>query len=646
MVLEAPSPAAGVLVPPGEYQVRVSARDFSTIRRFIVHADPRVTDVAAADYESQYALSLKLRDATSQANEAVLRIRAEKARGPSPKLRDELSAIEAELYQVRNSSPKDKIAFPIRLNDRLAGLLAIVQAGDGAPSRSQLLVAEQLMSELRGHLARLARAHSPPGRVLLSPFTFGALAAEEGLLFVPENRAKPESRTIAVHFIRIPGTRRSVSPIFYLPGGPGSFVTRANLETPRIMREIAFLRSSGRDVVFVNQRGNPSVPLTSNMVMSLPPIPLDRPDTEEAEAERLRTAMEQSQAAWTARGVDLAGYDIVNIADDIEDLRKALGYERIILRGGSFGSQWSFAVLKRYPASVDRALLRGIEPLDYGYDSPKFLANAVGRLAAMAEADPELRPMIPPGGLIQAIQTILERLAVPQTVAIADPTSGKPVDVTVGRYDLVRLLKSPTSGSLRDILASWPRFVLELNSGDYRYLAAMVLESRRTPQALPLIVPLIDNSLGISAGREARLRAETEQRWIGPLEPLYLATRDVTLTPRVSDTFRADAPIETPIVLLQGDTDFSTPLENAHHQQQFLRRGHLVTVLGGTHAVDDEMLQLLPDLTAALQRFLAADSDAEIARALKQLPAQATLPAIRFEMKPPSLYARWLKRGT
>src|SRR5450756_1454972 len=56
--------------------------------------------------------------------------------------------------------------------------------------------------------ARDASAQTPPpiGSVFTVPFTFHAgkelLTAEEGLLFVPENRAKPGSRTIGLHFLR------------------------------------------------------------------------------------------------------------------------------------------------------------------------------------------------------------------------------------------------------------------------------------------------------------------------------------------------------------------------------------------------------------------------------------------------------------
>jgi photosystem II stability/assembly factor-like uncharacterized protein len=164
MILEAPSPARGVLVPPGDYSVRLTVDGASTVQPIAVAADPRLSDVTPADYEAQYRLALQLRDAAGRANEAVIRIRAVKkelaaappsGRAEAERLANALTAIEAELYQIRNESPKDKIANPIKLNDRLAGLLALVQFGDGAPTAAQRAVAAELIAELERHLAGL-----------------------------------------------------------------------------------------------------------------------------------------------------------------------------------------------------------------------------------------------------------------------------------------------------------------------------------------------------------------------------------------------------------------------------------------------------------------------------------------------------------
>jgi hypothetical protein len=70
----------------------------------------------------------------------------------------EVSAIEATLYQVRNQSPKDKIAYPIQLNDRLTHLMAQVDEGHGAPIAAQQQVYETLRGELDKALARYRAA--------------------------------------------------------------------------------------------------------------------------------------------------------------------------------------------------------------------------------------------------------------------------------------------------------------------------------------------------------------------------------------------------------------------------------------------------------------------------------------------------------
>ena len=123
--------------------------------------------------------------------------------------------------------------------------------------------------------------------------------------------------------------------------------------------------------------------------------------------------MSMSQAAvdsFRRKGVDLRGYDVKECADDVNDLRRALDYDQIILVGQSFGSQWSFAVMRRHPEIVARALLTGVEPLDFGYDMPSHVLAAVQRMWWEAEKDPQLKPYLPTGGLMAAAREVLQRL--------------------------------------------------------------------------------------------------------------------------------------------------------------------------------------------------------------------------------------------
>jgi hypothetical protein len=190
IVLEGGNPAVGPWAPPGRYEARLTVDGRTEAAPFEVKRDPRVTGVTDADLVAQFELALEIRDAESKANGSVLLIRDLRTQlqasvGPSddPQLResalrfaDDIGELEAALYQVQNQSPKDKIAFPIRLNDRLTGLRSHLERGDAAPSAAYRGVFAELSTELDRTLkaldvlitedlvrlnARLARAGRP-----------------------------------------------------------------------------------------------------------------------------------------------------------------------------------------------------------------------------------------------------------------------------------------------------------------------------------------------------------------------------------------------------------------------------------------------------------------------------------------------------
>ena len=172
---------------------------------------------------------------------------------------------------------------------------------------------------------------------------------ERGLFFASENRRDPRSRLIAVHFLRFPALHgeKGRPPVFLLDGGPGDDSDFTNPQAYYSPSLVERLRRT-RDVVYVSQRGNPKARgLVPALYWKLPGHPMNLPGSAALRREGNRVAVKAVMQEWSDRRVDLRGYDILNIVDDVHELRAALGYDRIVLRGCSFGSQWSLSYLKR-----------------------------------------------------------------------------------------------------------------------------------------------------------------------------------------------------------------------------------------------------------------------------------------------------------
>ena len=152
----------GPLALPGQYQVRLTAGGKTFTESFEIKLDPRITDVTYADLEEKFNLALQIRNQTSLANEAVIKIRAikekMKAEGTSSKnntVLNQLTEIEEALYQVKNQSSQDPLNFPIKLNNKMAALERVVESGEYKPTDGSYKVFEELKAELAVQLNKL-----------------------------------------------------------------------------------------------------------------------------------------------------------------------------------------------------------------------------------------------------------------------------------------------------------------------------------------------------------------------------------------------------------------------------------------------------------------------------------------------------------
>ena len=157
-----------------------------------------------------------------------------------------------------------------------------------------------------------------------------------GYLTVPEDRADPSGRKIRLHVAIFKSTDANPAPdpVIQLAGGPGASALAA---------AIPILKKGGneilkqRDYILFDQRG------TQYSEPYLYCLPYDEYlwDTHEQNLSlddynagalpELATCL----GDWRKQGINLAGYNSAESAADVNDLRLALGYERVNLYGTS-----------------------------------------------------------------------------------------------------------------------------------------------------------------------------------------------------------------------------------------------------------------------------------------------------------------------
>jgi photosystem II stability/assembly factor-like uncharacterized protein len=159
----------GPAVPPGRYTARLTADGSVLSTPLVVTRNPRITDVTDADLHAQYAFSRAVRDKVTEANTAIIEIRRVKSqleerlkrstdarlRATGDTLRVNASAVEENVYQVRNRSNQDPLNFPIKVNNRLATLMSMAERGDGRPTNNMPEIFQILTTELKGYTDRL-----------------------------------------------------------------------------------------------------------------------------------------------------------------------------------------------------------------------------------------------------------------------------------------------------------------------------------------------------------------------------------------------------------------------------------------------------------------------------------------------------------
>ncbi len=169
-----------------------------------------------------------------------------------------------------------------------------------------------------------------------------------------ENREARTGRRIDLNIVILRALQKdhAADPLFLLHGGPGAAATAL---APAYARHPLRER---RDIVMVDQRGTGGSHALPCDFYGDPPD-LQRLVTSQFPVEQVRACREQLE-----KNADLAQYTTAIAMDDVDEVRQWLGYAKINLWGGSYGSLAAQVYLRRHEASVRAVVLEGVLPAD------------------------------------------------------------------------------------------------------------------------------------------------------------------------------------------------------------------------------------------------------------------------------------------
>jgi pimeloyl-ACP methyl ester carboxylesterase len=295
-----------------------------------------------------------------------------------------------------------------------------------------------------------------------------------GEYVVPENREASGSRRITLAVVVLPalGENPAPDPIFVLAGGPGQAAT---MLAPYYLGS---WKRQDRDVVFVDQRGTAGDHL----------LQCDLSGSERDAQGYLEPLFQPGRfracRRTLQRRADLGQYTTSIFADDLDEVRAALGYERINLSGTSYGTRAALVYLRQHPHRVRALVLNGASPP--AYRNPLHHAReaetAIRALFAECAADRACGDAYP--RLAEEWDVLVRRLdGNPPQVAIRHPDTGAPARVRLNRSAFTEAVRALLYGveSGREV----PWLVHRTYRGDYRTAAELAAAvGRNTRQGL------------------------------------------------------------------------------------------------------------------------------------------------------------------
>ena len=417
---------------------------------------------------------------------------------------------------------------------------------------------------------------------------------------VPESYNQPTSRQITFPLVRlsVPWGVSSKTPVLHLGGGgPGNPL---GLDASSVGNWIwdwyrEFSVEDNRDLYLMDPRG---VGMAMPVLVCSEYIPafLDSLDQDLSVSEEIawnRRVNRQCVDRMLRDGVDLASYNSISIAGDIDLLSRALGIERWNLYGVSYGTRYALTLAREYPELVesmvlDAAVFPNVRYMDhYGENLEKAFQRLLGHCASdlpcrYALVNPEWRFW----------KLVRELNETPLRASIQHPTENRQLELVLNgeRFlgvvyntlydadqfrDLPEIIESLEGGELgifEQKINDWIGFQTDADYGDASAAAHFCHEES----------PFIDYDSAISEA--SKLRPELREASVALLNYNQDQCRSWPVPP--GDSVEGEAVITSiPTLFLHGALDPVLPVENLQQQMQHFSNADFEIFADVSHSI-------------------------------------------------------------
>lgn len=411
---------------------------------------------------------------------------------------------------------------------------------------------------------------------LSSPMAKESLEAMCATYAVPEDRAKPEGRKIALNIAWLQATgkgERMPDPVFFLAGGPGQSAVETFPGLDPVFKEVR----KQRDVILVDQRGTGK----SNLLSCKAPDGGDDafdPSPEAMQAQATTCAAELSKKA------DLRHYTTTDAIADLEAVRRAIGAEQVNLVGVSYGTRVAQQYAMRHPAATRSIVLDSPVPnaLGLGNIFARNLDDALALQFALCSKDPACKDKLgDPRAELDVLLTTLR--ANPVQLQYRDASSGEMKQGTLRAETVAGLVRMYAYMPLASGLL--PKLIHEANAGRYENLMALSkMMSGDMQDAMAMGM-----QLSVICSEDANsmvVREEDANTVLGNLMPSGMAAM-CKAWPKgaVPADFNQPLATKVPALVLAGEFDPVTPPRYGEEIVKSLANGRLFVLRGQGHSV-------------------------------------------------------------